>query len=476
MKYIILILTIFFSITFANGQIGFEKVYGTASYDAGYSVVQTLDSGFAIAGYWSYLSSYFMCLVKTDANGDILWNKMFHGGPSIVPYTVGYSLIETPDSGFVIAGYNILQGYGYREFFLVKTNSTGDSLWGVNYGDFRNDVAYSVMQTSDGGYVVSGRTDTLVGSTGHMMVLKIDSSGNSLWSRTYGLGGSRNEESHSIIETNDGGLAILGTSSTSQYPDPTDIYLYRTNSIGDTMWSKTYGGIDNDIGYCIQQTQDNGFIFTGATMSFGSGGYDTYLIKTDSNGIKLWEKTFGGLDDEYGNYVSLTSDGGYIIVGSTQSFSVGNYDVYLIKIDSLGNQQWFKTFGGINDDLGYSVKQTFNGGYIITGKRNDNIYLIKTDGDGNVTGTNDLNIASALPQLYIYPNPFSSQTTIKTTKNFQNATLKIYNTQGQELKCIKNIYGQEIQLQQDNLTKGVYFVHLIQDNNSIGVKKIVIID
>ena len=200
------------------------------------------------------------------------------------------------------------------------------------------------------------------------------------WEKT--IGGIGSDYGISIQQTNDGGYIITGFSDSFGEPNR-NVYLIKTDPNGDSLWQKTFGGIGNDYGYSVQQTTDSGFIITGFTDSFGDGDWDIYLIRTDPNGNCLWEKTFGGSNFDAAYSLQQTTDGGFIIVGATYSFGAEFGDVYLIKTDPNGNLIWQKTFGGSNDDKGYSVQQTTDGGFIIAGDTlsfgagSMDVYLIK---------------------------------------------------------------------------------------------------
>jgi len=197
-------------------------------------------------------------------------------------------------------------------------------------------------------------------------------------------GGSEEDMGVSAQQTTDGGYIIAG-STDSFGAGSKDVYLIKTDARGNVAWYKTFGGEADDYGGSVQQTSDGGYIIAGHTDSFGSGKADVYLIKTDKMGDAVWSKTFGGEQDDIGISAQQTSDGGYIIVGGTGSFGAGGSDVYLIKTDAMGNTVWYKTYGGLRDDMGIAVQQTSDNGFIIAGytdsfgSGDSDVYLIRTN-------------------------------------------------------------------------------------------------
>jgi len=263
--------------------------------------------------------------------------------------------------------------------------------WQRTYGGSDSDEGYSVIQTNDGGYIITGLTDSydgdsrlgLIPDEGDVYLIKTDANGNLIWQKNYGgpEWSPGLDEGWSIAQTNDGGYIIAGL--TESYGTIGDVYLIKTDVNGNLLWQKNYGGPKWDIGYSLALTSDGGYIIAGKTESYGAGGSDVYLIKTDVNGNLLWQKNYGGPRRDEGRSVAQINDGGYIIVGDTES-RLNYFDVYLIKTDANGNMVWQKTYGRSSYDIGWSIAQTSDGGYIIAGDTIDGAYLIKTDVNGNL--------------------------------------------------------------------------------------------
>jgi hypothetical protein len=362
----------------------FEKTFGGANDDVGNSVQQTADGGFIVAGKTSSSGAGVLdvYLIKTDASGTLEWEKTYGG----IYNDFGNSALQTTDGGFIIAGYTYSYGAGDTDVYLIKTDSNGNHEWEKTYGGASYSSGNSVQQTTDGGFVISG-SYSLYGTNQDVYLIKADASGNPEWEKTYG-GGLYNDDGNSVQQTIDGGFVISGNYSYG-WPNQ-DVYLVKTDASGTPEWEKTYGGPGTEFGNSVKQTSDGGFVVLGSTSSCTSCSHDVYLIKTDASGNVEWEKTYGGASIDGGYSVDQTSDGGFIVAGYTYSFGAGIADVYLIKTDALGNPEWEKTYGGLDYDFGTSIRQTNEGGFIVTGYTYSygaggyDVYLIKTDSMGNV--------------------------------------------------------------------------------------------
>ncbi|MEK6853048.1 MAG: hypothetical protein AABX59_04160, partial [Nanoarchaeota archaeon] len=388
--FIVVLIPYILTLIIVNAQeLEWERTFGGSSNDLGYDVQQTSGEGFIIVGSVNLSGNQDVYLLKTDSLGNKLWEKNLIGRRGFSDY--GHSVQQTKDEGYIIAGacdYGYIGGYDLSDICLFKTDSLGNMQWRLIYGDdVYNEWASSVQQISDGGYIATGPDYLEYG----VFLIKTNSSGNLLWKRNFG-GTTGYEIGYSVQQTSDGGYIISGA-TTSFGAINEDVYLIKTDSLGNKLWEKTFGGNGYDSGNSVQQTSDGGYVIAGRTSSLGSGSYDFYLIKTDSQGNKQWEKVFGGSGSDSASSIKQISDGGYILAGWTSSFGMGSFDFYLIKTDSSGNKLWEKTFGGINSDFSRSVGLTKDGGYIVAGTTSSfgsggsDVYLIKVrEGGGGVSG------------------------------------------------------------------------------------------
>jgi predicted secreted protein len=344
-------------------QVAWNKTFGDSDWQLGQSVQQTSDGGYIIAGGTRLYGTFNrdVWLVKTDSSGNAAWNKTFGGSG----YDGGVSVQQTSDGGYIIAGFtNSYYGAGGADVWLIKTDSSGNAAWNKTFGGSNDDLGVSVQQTSDGGYIVAGYTNSYGAGSSDVWLIKADSSGNMAWNKTFG--GLDWDQGMSVQQTLDGGYVIAGVTSSYGAGDY-DVWLIKTDSSGNETWNKTFGGSNDDAAWSVQQTLNGGYVIAGQTSSYGAGDYDVWLIKADSSGNEMWNKTFGGPGTDIGYSVQQTSDGGYIVASQTDTYGAGDYDGWLIKADSSGNETWNKTFGGSGADGVVSVQQTSDGGYIIAG-------------------------------------------------------------------------------------------------------------
>jgi len=268
---------------------------------------------------------------------------------------------------------------------VFNLSAQPDTLWTKIYGGDETDVGLSVQQTSDKGYILTGYSLSFGNGSSDIWVIKTDSLGDTLWTKIYG--GASTDHGISAQQTADGGYILVGWTFSYGNGD-SDVWLLKLNFLGDTVWTRTYGGNAVEEGRMVQQTSDNGYIITGFTKSFGAGETDLWLIKTDSVGIPIWTKTYGGAMGDEGWSVQQTADLGYIITGWTESYGTER-NLWIIYVDSLGTPIWTKVYEGSGYAEGHLVRQTSDSGYIVTGCTGSDagdldLYLLKTDGSGNI--------------------------------------------------------------------------------------------
>jgi hypothetical protein len=319
--------------------------YGGSYAEEGFSVAATADSGYVVLGstYSFGAGDHDLYALRLDSLGDTIWSHTYGGSGT----DYGYDIQVTFDGGFIVCGSTRSSGAGKADVYLLKLNFLGGVVWSRTFGGVENDLARSVRQTSDGGFVVAGSTASFGAGYDDFWIIRTNASGDSLWSRT--VGGVGGESAYAVRPVPSGGY--IATGATGSFGEGySSIYAVRLNASGDTLWTRTYGGAKADMAYAVENTPDGGFAFVGATASYGAGEYDVYLVKTDPDGNPEWDHYYGGSLSDRGYSVQPTADGGYFIAGSTASYGAGGSDLLAIKTDPVGGQEWRRNYGGSKAD------------------------------------------------------------------------------------------------------------------------------
>ena len=389
---------------------------GGSGDDYGYSITATSDGGIAIAGYTTSWGAGFkdIYVLKLDLQGNIVWTTVIGGSND----DVAMSIAEDRSNFLLIGGYTSSFGLGGGGMYFAKLNPSGNLMSNYTYGGGGNDWGYGIVSNYQNNYLLAGETVSFSTGLDDVYAILTDSNGNIIWTLSIGgnsLEGVKGWKRMNAITTSDSGFLIVAETR-SYGAGNSDFYAIKITKNGNVQWSSVIGGSNSDEAYAATETPDGGYVIVGRTGSFGQGGYDIYVVKLDSLGNLIWSKAIGGPNNEEGWDVAPTYDNGYIIVGETNSYGSGGYDVYLVKIDSLGNLQWTRTIGGPSDDHGRAILPT-NQGFVIAGATASfgsggyDVYVIKTDRLGNLsncttgcivnTGGSSTNVASSTSSGHI---------------------------------------------------------------------------
>ncbi len=386
MKRIILIgifLFIFCSSLTLNAQ--WARTYGGIDFDRAFFIQQTSDGGYVAAGYTASggagISDFW--ILKLSLAGAIEWQYAYGGSEDDVAYAVQ----ETSDEGYIIAGYTYSFGAGESDYWILKLTSEGDVEWQFTYGGIGDDTAYSIQETSDEGYIVAGYTHFFGVQTSDIWILKLTSEGDIEWQHIYG--GTGDDKAYSVQETSEGGYIVAGSTQYLGAQDH-DFWILKLTSAGFFEWQRIYGGYGDDVAYFIQETSDEGYIVAGDTNSFGFKESEFWVLKLTSIGDVEWESIYGGSDNDYLNCIQETSDGGYVITGNTYSFGAGDSDILALKLSYAGDIEWQRTYGGSEEDVAYYIQETSDEGYVAAGYTysfgagGSDFLLLKLFSDGDI--------------------------------------------------------------------------------------------
>jgi hypothetical protein len=466
------------------------RTYGGLRYENGASCKATLDGGIILAGSTGSFGNgnSDMYLTKVDSDGTYQWSRSYGGF-----FTENcHAIIETADTGFLLVGYTNSFGAGQYDMYVVKTNSNGDTDWTKTFGGPAWDFAYDVMESVDGNYLVVGETYSTTSGNSDVYVLKLDLSGDTLWTKRYG--GSKQDFGRSIIELYDSTIVIAGGTS-SMGAGGLDVLLMKLTAQGDSLWARAHGGPEDDWARDVIMTRDTGLSVIGTTESFNTDYKEMYHIKTDSSGLNLeFQWNWGQINNQEGYEHFQRFNGNFMIIGYSMTSGAGGKDFMLQETDEVGLFLTGYTYGGTEDDAGYSFDRTLDGGLVLFGTTNsfgvglDDYLLIKTDSSGfdyqgnpivstfletyEDTSIPDapLYISQVVTQdglVSVYPIPMSSQAQFdlaSIANECSNMTLLVFNNIGQAV-FQKELNSESFTFSRSGLPDGLYSYLIVCDDN-----------
>ena len=355
-------------------QTAWTRVIGDSQHlEECYCVRPTADEGYILAGrkslptHGAYSDLY---LVKTDASGAVSWEQSYDLG--INGHARANAVEQAPDGGYIAAGWAD-NSNGNTDGYIIKVDSSGDLIWHYLYGDQdeRDEFFNALALTADGGLIAAGSTDTAEGDVG-AYIARLNGTGGIVWQYYYGAEG--NEYANAVEETTDGGFIFCGSTSSEEGYGINDeaVYLVKLQSTGSVLWEKTfdYSEYGDEVGESVRQTTDGGYILAG-WYEQGADPGSTLLLKLNASGIGVWARGYNWSGADIFSSVCQSADGGYTACGRTNSFGYDSYDMLVFHVDSSGDYQWMLNFGGSDYDAGYSIRPVGADGCIIGGKENN---------------------------------------------------------------------------------------------------------
>ncbi|MDG1841546.1 MAG: T9SS type A sorting domain-containing protein [Crocinitomicaceae bacterium] len=455
----------FLNFTFLlNAQIE-AFTHGGTDDDIGYCFAINKQGGYVLVGAERRLenSSEDLSLLSLDEKGNVIWATNWGSSRSDIPEHIE----QTQDGGYVIAGSRYDNGFIGQDGFISKVNKDGLILWLKYYGGKFRDELFSVKQTKDLGYIACGfsTSDTITSSFGEMYLVKTDSLGNKEWETFIGEKGK--DIAFDIIETSDGSFMAVGTLSgfhrysTFEFTQTnSDLLIAKVNSNGTLIWKKQFGGNQNEIGKQIKEAPDGGFYIVGSSQSFGVGSFDIYLLKVNVNGEEEWMKTFGNSGFDYGQSIDINEHHELYITGATNVDAITQEtDIIALKTDENGNEIWSTYIGGDQSDYGNYIRATSDEGCAIIGNSKsignggNDIFFVKIDANGLLQPIS----GNVQPSLLVYPNPVKEELNfhLQSRCKSQNYLYEIYDQRG-SLVYSKTKEANLVQIDISKLNKGVY--------------------
>ena len=441
------------------------RTYGGAASDIGLAVQQTDDGGFIIIGKTNSNSAGMtdIYLIKTDANGDTMWTRKY--GSEFAD--VGHYVLQNEDGGYIlVCMYGLTSSSGCLQ--LIKTDENGDTLWTKTHPDHQ--VYKHIQQTEDGGYIIAG---TIAGTyEWDAAMIKTDAYGEIEWAQNYD--GSEWDYGSCAVPTSDRGYILTG-SITQSYLGQTNVFLVKTDADGDTVWTRSIGENMVDSGNCVIEDSNGDYVVTGMLNGEDEADIysDVYLVKVNVNGDTLWTNFYGRGANDWGASVVNTEDGGYVVTGICDYAWSTEYkgDLNLVKADTDGNEEWYLSFGGTELDQGNCVQKTSDGGYIVVGYTNSygagstDVWLLRFEGELAAVSGSEFHSPAEFELYPPHPNPFNPVTNISFTLPAAGlVTISVFDVNGREIAILVDSYKfaghNEIEFNAFQHPSGVYFARL----------------
>jgi len=424
----------------AQPDMDWNRIFGGEGTDKLFSLqICSIPSGLLMAGYQQANpeSNANMWLIRTEMDGlDPVEYIHAWDEDDVATACVQYW------AGYLVGGYTSSRGSGDTDFYLERMLAFGGySQWIRTYGGYDSDVCNAILPTSDEGCVLAGETESFGAGFADIWMLKVNYYGDSLWSRTFG--GEDDDYCAALLPADDGGYYLAG-STESFGLGLRDFWLVKTNENGDSLWSDYYGGPGDDWCFSAQRTADGGLILAGYTNSFGTGHTDVWLVKTDENGVHQWNRTYNGRtpEDYDGAFcVQQTTDGGYIMAGSSFYAPGQHSDIMVLRVDADGDSLWSLFYGGAGMDVGHAVQQTSDGGFLVLcylDEPGQNAWLIRLNPEGAPIDERPL-FAPRQFALSVFPNPFNPMATICfDLPRAMTARLRVFDATGRLVTTLAN--------------------------------------
>ncbi len=507
----------------SSAQIIFQKVFSLLNENTGTFSLKTADGGLLLAGTAGGSNSFGqgrITLTKTDANGNVVWDKNYGG--NVAEYVS--AVLENPDGSFTLVGTTFSgNSQPYGDALMMKVSSTGTILWSKVYFGAQAEYASNILRLANGDYVFCGITRSYTGTGDDAYIVRTDSLGNPLWGSVISDIG--NNDALSMTLADDGSLMVFG-SADDGIPLMCLCKIELTG--GTTLWAKKYSNsIGGSLGRSIHKTADGGFFLAGWCNGSNNSFQNFYLIKTDSAGNPSWSHIYGGAGEDIAYSACATSDGGFAICGYTKSYGAGGQDMYLMRVNALGSLQWSGTYGTAGNEIAYHVTETTDGGFLLSGSTATGFFsgfsemlVIKTDALGYVpcdympatsvkyadtailvapvltfqgavgafnysfttqSGIMDSTLCTAVAvveqpkqtfSFALFPNPTAQATTL-SFETSSPKSIRVLSLFGQEVFLLQNCTTQQLELNTENWASGMYVVEVLSDKGA-AIQKLII--